>query len=79
MTNYCDPVKTIVKGVLDFLKVLLAGSAAIILIDALSQTADALPATWEDFAQKWPLLLAALIAGLVKAANNYRIRSASTM
>lgn len=72
MTNYYDPLKTLTKGVLDFLKVLLGGSAAIIIIDALSQTANALPATWDDFVRKWPLLIAALIVGLVKAANNFR-------
>ena len=80
---YYSPWVTILKGVVDFLKVLLSGSAAIVFIDVLSDTADRLPATWEGFLESWPLLLIALLVGILRAFNNYRknrylLRSAKT-
>lgn len=71
MTRYYDPAKTILKGVLDFLKVLLGGGAAIVFVDALSETASALPLAWDDLVRKWPLLLVSLLVGLLKAGVNF--------
>ena len=67
-----DATKTLVKGGIEFLKVMGWGSAALAGVYAVS---DQIPADWETFKASWPLLIVAFITAAIRAANNYRKNS----
>lgn len=63
--RYYNPSVTLWKGVWAYL-------ASIGVVGATDVAAVGIPATWEEFAAKWPALLVALLPAVWRVVENYR-------
>jgi len=68
---YYSPAKTWAKAAVQFLYTFVASGAALEAAIQLNTQVGGLPDTWDDFKTRAPVLFVAIIAGLIKAVQNY--------
>lgn len=70
-SRYYSSTKTAMKAAGQFLITLIASGAALEIAMQMDATAGGLPDSWDDFVARLPVLGAAFVAGIYRAAQNY--------